>query len=270
MKYILLSIILFSSATYATDWVEKIQTIQSPLRDQVAYMNPPLPLTKYADIPIGDGSLSVDITFFLRKEIYSFSLYSGIRSYLFEMQEGARQSLRLRMTDDCGCSGGLSHNLLETSMYFFPRLNLPAVNAESGVFHVTLPTGEIFEIDTQSGSLARGALQELGPVDRNPDRHQRNFARVRYNGKGLTMRLDRRAGYPELIYSQSYNVNEDIKNALVEFDGKTCKIGKEHLFSQVEDENLQFLFPTDEPLFAFIESKCKWPGFADTIKQRFP
>lgn len=260
MKAYLGLLLIYSSVSLAQMAPAILSESRAPARDHVEAHGPVYP--SRTTLPVGDGSAQVGVVraqgTYVGFEFNTRGANGGQRTYNFEFPERARQGIRLRITDDAQIAGaGLSANLLETSIYFFPRRVVPSVTAQNGSLLVTLPTGEIMEVDTASQRLS-GALVETAPQDTNPNRHARRFAALNYTGTGLTIRVDRRAGIPEEVYTQSFNSNEDITNAIVSYRGRTCRIRKDQLFQQGETTNSYPLFADDASLFQLIATRCGW------------
>jgi hypothetical protein len=215
-------------------------------------------------VPMGDGGTLVSTKIDNRFGLVEFSFVArgkmgGERSWIFGMPERARQTMNVHITDDTKSADGLSARLLETSLYFFPRKVHSTIEGVEGVLRVTLPTGEAVDFDPNSQAIVGGVLKETGALDLNPDRVKRKFAQVAYEGAGVMIRVDRRAGSPEGVYKSSYNVNEDIKNATVSFKGQICKVPKELLFDQNAERGFYFLYPTDQEFYEkVLKVKCGW------------
>jgi hypothetical protein len=157
------------------------------------------------------------------------SPHGSNRAFRFRFPERSRRNINIAITEDAGISGLMSHDLLETTVLFVPRLVIPYIeHVELGsrsARRVFLPTLEPIYIDAISHEIISGVLSE-GPMDMNPSRHERNFIPLNYSGKGIMIRADRRAGTPEHIYSQSFNRNERIREATLTYRGRTCHVPK--------------------------------------------
>lgn len=168
------------------------------------------------------------------------------REFEMEFRNRARQDIQLHVTDIP--SEYLSERM-ESYFYFFPRLNLPAIQwsaADAKTFTMILPTGEPVVFDAASKEIVGGVLSETAPVDLGPDRFKRKFAAISYTGTGLYFRVDRRGNDPRLGTT-----------ATVYQGQKTCKIPSALLFNQGEHSHVEFLFATDAEFNALLKKKCQ-------------
>ncbi|MBC7397695.1 MAG: hypothetical protein H7333_09655 [Bdellovibrionales bacterium] len=168
------------------------------------------------------------------------------REFHFEFKDRARQDIQLRVTDFPTEFGS---QRMETYLYFFPRLNLPAIEAsEPGheTLKVTLPTGEAVFFDGKSKVMTGGALVETFPIDMGPDRFKRKFCGIQYKGTGLMLRVDRRGNDPRIDTV-----------ATIQNGAKPCIIPASLLFNQSEKAHLEFLYPTDDAFREFLQKQCK-------------
>ena len=89
----------------------------------------------------------------------------------------------------------------------------------------------------------------------------RGFAGLSYTGRGLMIRVDRRSGTPEHIYTQAFNQNERINEATLTYRGKTCYVAKELIWANATNADLgaYFLYASDEEFLAkVVNPKCGW------------
>ena len=168
------------------------------------------------------------------------------REFSFNFRSRARQDIYLAVTD--APNEYLSHRM-ESYFYFFPRKNLPAIEAigtgESAELKVTLPTGEEAYFNRNTFEVLRGALEETAPIDLGPDRFSRKFAGIRYTGSGIVIRVNKRGGDPRLGTI-----------ATVSQGKKTCKIPSAMLFNQRQDSDVEFLFSDDRDVNTLLHQKC--------------
>jgi len=169
------------------------------------------------------------------------------RTFDFRFQSRARQNIFFSVTD--APSEYLSQ-LMESYIFLFPRKVLPAVEwidspGKRPALVVTLTTGEKVEFDGATHEVVSGALEEAGSIDLNPDRFKRKFARIRYLGTGVSLRVDKRGGDPRLGTT-----------ATITKGAQTCKIPSSLLFNQDESSEVEFLFPTDPEFHQFLIKKC--------------
>jgi hypothetical protein len=169
------------------------------------------------------------------------------RTFNFRFESRARQNIFFSVTD--APSEYLSQ-LMESYIFLFPRKVLPAVEwiaspGQKSAMVVTLTTGEKVEFDGATREILSGALEETGPIDLNPDRFKRKFAKIRYRGTGVSLRVDKRGGDPRLGTT-----------ATITKGTQTCKIPSSLLFNPDESSEVEFLFPTDPEFHQFLIKKC--------------
>ena len=169
------------------------------------------------------------------------------RTFTFHFQSRARQNIFLSVTD---APTEYLSQLMESYLYLFPRKVLPALEwiktpGQAARMKVTLPTGETVDFDGETHEVTGGVLEETAPIDLNPDRFKRKFARIRYRGTGVMLRVDKRGGDPRLGTTATIT-----KGTL------TCKIPSSLLFNQDESSEVEFLFPSDPEFDQFLIKKC--------------
>ncbi len=173
------------------------------------------------------------------------------------------KDIRFQITDDSKLSGKMSHDLLETTVYFFPRLNLPSVEIietdDGQIRRYKLNTGETFDVDAITKKTIGGVL-DFDPIDLTPSRHERKFAGINYSGNGIMVRADRRAGTPSLNYDTAFNSNERNTEATVTHKDKTCYIKKKHIWDtpHLKDSRPTIKHEDDQALLKTINKYCKW------------
>lgn len=188
----------------------------------------------------------------------------SVRSFQLNFAHRSIQNMNLKITEDSGLTGNMSHDLLESSFHFVPRRVVPyleVIPREGGQLRrIYLPTNESFDVRTESGEIVGGVLAE-DPMDMTLSRHDRRFAGLRYLGRGIMIRADRRAGTPEHIYAQSFNRHERIREATLTHAGKTCYVPKELIWENAHDANKGafFRYGTDQEfLDQVVNPRCKW------------
>ncbi len=188
------------------------------------------------------------------------------RQYRFVFEERSKQNINLSITEDAGLTGLMSSDLLESTIVFIPRKNLPYVEVEpeqqtsSCTRKIFLPTGEFMVLNALTNEIIDGVLKE-SPMDMTVSRHQRKFAGLDYTGNGIMIRADRRAGTPEHTYTQSFNVNENISKAVITRKGKTCLVSKSLIWENTmnADVGAYFKYSTDQEfLDKVINPICGW------------
>lgn len=193
---------------------------------------------------------------------------SPTREFTFSFTERSRQNMHLEITDDVAVAGTLSADLMHKVMIFIPRTIFPYVKSsheeDCCQTKVYLPTGEFAIFDTFSKEIVGGILAEL-PIDRSPNRHTRNFARIEYKGNGITIEASRRAGTPEHTYSTPFNSNENVKKAIIKHKGKVCRVSKKVIWENTldTDKKAYFKYNTDQEFLDSVINKtgvngCSW------------
>lgn len=183
------------------------------------------------------------------------------RSFLFNFPDRARQDMHLLVTDDVARSGRYSHDNMFRELAFFPRVMLPSIKAtaDGNRYLVTLPTGEPVVFDRRSREIVAGVLREDKPMDRNPNRHLRDYPAVSYRGQYLVISSEQRGDS-----TRNARVWKQRRNAVIRYPAggyKPCRVGREELWDQHpfpgdRDPRLTMRFSDDEALYRFIESRC--------------
>lgn len=192
------------------------------------------------------------------------SEHGSDRTFRFRFPLRHSQNMHISITENAGLTGNMSHDLLETTIVLLPRKVIPSIEVlqvgEREIRRVQLPTSETIDFDTSTNEIVDGVMSEAA-MDMNPSRHARRFAGLQYNGRGLVIRVDRRAGTPEHIYTQSFNQHERIKEATVTYRGKTCYVPKNLIWANAHNADLgaYVLYASDKDfLEKVINPKCGW------------
>ena len=193
------------------------------------------------------------------------------RIYRFNFEERSKQNINLRVTDNSGLTRRMSHDLLESTFIFLPRLVLPYVEVQPGcdasIRRLHLPTDEIVEFSAITGEILNGVLSER-PIDIEPNRHRREFAGIEYSGNGIVIRADRRAGTPEHNYNTAFNINERTSEAIVTHQGKVCYVPKSMIWINFDNANegAYFKYTTDQEFLDVVANGyCEWNITMDDI-----
>jgi hypothetical protein len=163
------------------------------------------------------------------------------RNFSFVTEDHARRDVYLWLTDYNG-SGRIS-DMYETVMVFLPRNNQMSIEEKDNDMIVTLTTGEEVIFSAQDKTIQGGVLSE-DPLDLNPDRNQRHFSRVHYNGKGIVIRSDIRANDPRQVK----------KSRVMRVGKDTCVVDTKVFWTQ--EDFPQFKFVDDESAYSAIEKNC--------------
>lgn len=190
--------------------------------------------------------------------------HGSTRSYSFEFPQRHVHNAHISITENSGLTSLMSHDLLETTIVLIPRKVIPSIevfNFNGEQFRrITLNTNETIDVKTISGEIVDGAFKEL-PMDMTASRHDRKFVGLQYQGRGIMIRVDRRAGTPEHIYTQSFNRNERIKDATLTHQGKTCHVSKDLIWENATnpDKTVYFKYKTDQEfLDRVVNTRCNW------------
>ena len=188
------------------------------------------------------------------------------REFRLNFEERSKQNMNITITENSGLTGNMSHDLLESTIILIPRKVLPYAeveqdkDSESCERKIFLPTGEFMILNAITNEIVAGVIKE-SKMDMTESRHQRKFAGLEYTGNGIMIRADRRAGTPEHIWAQSFNVNEKIAQATITRKGKTCVVSKELIWVNTKNADIgaYFKYGTDQEfLDKVINPICGW------------
>ena len=190
--------------------------------------------------------------------------FESTRTYNFEFPQRHVHNAHISITENSGLTSQMSHDFLETTLVLLPRKVIPSIevfqfNGEQ-FRRITLVTSETIDVKTVSGEIVDGVFKEL-PMDMTPSRHDRKFVGLEYQGRGIMIRVDRRAGTPEHIYTQSFNRHERIKDATLTHQGKTCYVPKELIWVNAEDadKGVYLRYSSDQEfLDRVVNPRCRW------------
>ena len=163
------------------------------------------------------------------------------RNFSFVTEDHARRDVYLWLTDYNG-SGAIS-DMYETVMVFLPRNNQMSIEEKDNDMIVTLPTGEEVVFSATDKTIKGGVLSEE-PLDFNPDRSQRKFSRVQYQGSGIVIRSDLRANDPRLAK----------KSKIMRVGKEPCLVDSKTFWTQ--EDFPQFKYIDDESAYAAIAEYC--------------
>ena len=183
------------------------------------------------------------------------------RTFNFDYLEQARQNLGL-MVDDIP-NHTVSHTMHSLFM-FFPRKNMFVVEQLTGTINVTLPTGEKVIFQKESKEIVDGVFRE-GPVDVSKDRFKRQYADLKYQGKGVILRANARGQSPQLGEYEDSAIDLDygLKGStdVLLFNGATgqrCRRPKIDFWEPLDVTPIEFKFPTDEAFDEYLKKNCGW------------
>ncbi len=181
------------------------------------------------------------------------------RTFNFEYPEHARQNIAL-LVDDAP-NDTVSHTMHSYFM-FFPRKQLPVLEQGSKKLEVTLPTGEKVNFDRDSKQIISGVLQE-GPLDMSRDKHKRIFPDLRYQGRGVVLRVNARGQSPQLRQPSSERIDQDFGNRGADevlimngTTGQKCRRPKTDFWDELDVSPIEFKFATDDAFELYLQNNC--------------
>jgi hypothetical protein len=184
---------------------------------------------------------------------------SSQRSFKFDYFEHARQNLAMQVFD---APNNVDNHLMHSIFMFFPRKNMPLVEQLTGTVDVTLPTGEKMIFQKDSKEVVDGVFTE-GPVDVSKDLVKRQYADLKYQGKGIVLRVNARGLSPQLgefektkidlEYGLSGSAEVLILNGTT---GQRCRRPKSDFWEPIDVSPIEFKFPTDEAFDLYLKKNC--------------
>jgi len=181
------------------------------------------------------------------------------RAFHFDYLEQARQNLALEVDD---APNDTTSHTMHSLFMFFPRKNLPLVEQLSGTIDVTLPTGEKIIFQKDSKEIMDGVFTE-GPVDVSRDRHKRQYADLKYHGKGIVLRANARGQSPQLGQYEIEKIDMEfgIKGSVDVLiingtTGERCRRPKIDFWENLDVSPIEFKFATDEEFNEYLKTHC--------------
>lgn len=181
------------------------------------------------------------------------------RSFNFDYLEQARQNIALQVDD--APNSTVSHTMHSIFM-FFPRKTLPIVEQLTGTIDVTLPTGEKVIFQKDSKEIVDGVFTE-GPVDVSGDRFKRQYADLKYQGRGVVLRVNARGQSPQLGQFENLKIDMEygIKGSadVLIINGSTgqrCRRPKTDFWEPLDVSPIEFKFPTDVEFNEYLKTNC--------------
>jgi len=143
--------------------------------------------------------------------------------------------------------------LMHRLMHFFPRRYLPAI-VNAGENHiVTLPTGEEVRFDAVTKEIRGGVFTE-SPVDLSPDRTDRMYPTVTYQGQGVLVRADARGADPRLGTTATISAGTPPSSCDKPSGCRQCEVPSKELWEQVGA--VRFKFQTDPEFDRYLTARC--------------
>ncbi len=263
------------SITMQVDWQEKtastafsIKTTKEPLKDKLLPIGHDFWETKsLGEVSVSRGSASSTNTF----EGFSFENLGdnkivktaknpvAARHFNFDYVEHARQNLSLRV-DDIPSSTN-SHGM-HSHFMFFPRKQIFLLEQLAGTLEVTLPTGEKMVFSKDSKEIVDGVFTE-GPLDLSKDKSKRNYADLRYNGKGIILRANARGQSPELGQFERDKIDSEFGSKgsvdvliINGTTGQRCVRPKTDFWEPLDVTPIEFKFATDKEFDEYLKQNC--------------
>lgn len=262
------------SITMRVDWQEKVMSPEivlkmtiAPLKDSVLPLNHEYHQSRsVGELSVSRGSATPENA----TEGFSFenmgdnrivnSRFDGSqRGFNFDYIEQARQNMAMQIDDSPNDT--ISHTMHSIFM-FFPRKNMFVVEELSGTIDVTLTNGEKMIFQKDSKEIVDGVFSE-GPIDYSPDRHKRQYADLKYQGKGVVLRVNARGQSPQL--GQFENVKIDMEHGLKGSaevlimngaTGQRCRRPKVDFWEPLDVSPIEFKFPTDAEFDLYLKKNC--------------
>lgn len=184
---------------------------------------------------------------------------SSQRSFNFDYPEQARQNLSLEVWD--APNDTVSHTM-HSIFWFFPRKQMFLVEQQNNEYKVTLPTGEPMFFHKDTKEVLGGVFVE-GPVDTSVNRHKRHFPDLRYQGRGVVLRVNARGQSPQLgQFSTTQIDNEFGVEGSVDVliingtTGEKCRRPKKDFWEPIDVSPIEFKFATDEEFDIYLRNNC--------------
>jgi hypothetical protein len=151
---------------------------------------------------------------------------------------------------------------MHTLFRLFPRKQFPIVEQLSGTIDVTLPTGEKMIFRKDSKEIVDGVFQE-GPLDLSSDRFKRQYADLRYTGRGVVLRANARGQSPQLGQFEKAQIDMEFglrgsADVLIinGSTGQRCRRPKIDFWDTIDVSPIEFKFPTDEGFDLYLKKNC--------------
>ncbi len=181
----------------------------------------------------------------------------GYREFSFQFHDA--HAPKFILSDNAKLSGRDSHDNMVTVMMFFPRRVRPWLEPSNDEWVVHLGNGETAVFDPATKEVKGGVFREA-PIDLNPDRTARHFARVAYQGNGLVLETSRRGESPEYTATQVFNRNENITHVKLRHRGRECLVRKDLVWEGSHgQQGVQFKYASDQEfLDRVVNPECGW------------
>jgi hypothetical protein len=181
------------------------------------------------------------------------------RDFSFEYLEQARQNLAMEVND---APNEIVSQGMHSIFMFFPRKNMFLVEQLTGTIDVTLPNGEKIIFQKDSKEVVNGVFKE-GPVDVSADRFGRQYPDLKYQGKGVVLRVNARGQSPQLGQFENLKIDMDygLKGSAEVLiingtTGQKCRRPKNDFWELIDVTPIEFKFSTDEDFDRYLKRNC--------------
>jgi hypothetical protein len=177
------------------------------------------------------------------------------RDFQFRFDDRARQDIHLMISDWVASRDRVFRlsELMHRLMHFFPRSYLPAIVNAGDNNIVTLPTGEEVRFDALTKEIRGGVFTE-SPVDLSPDRTDRKFPTVTYQGQGVLVRADARGADPRLGTTATISAGTPPSSCDKPEGCRQCEVPSKELWDQ--SGAVRFKFQTDQEFDRYLTARC--------------
>ena len=181
------------------------------------------------------------------------------RAFSFDYLGQARQNIAFQVDD--APNENISHTM-HSIFLFFPRKNLPVVEQLADTLAVTLPNGEKVTFQKDSKEIVGGVFTE-GPVDVGREKTKRQYPDLRYQGKGVVLRVNARGQSPQLgefeatPIDQEYGLRGSAEVLIMNgATGQRCRRPKADFWEPVDVSPIVFKFASDEAFHEYLLANC--------------
>lgn len=181
------------------------------------------------------------------------------RAFNFEYPEHARQNIAMQIDDTPNEKNSQD---LHSVFMLFPRKQLPILEQLTNTMEVTLATGEKIIFNKESKEIIGGVFEE-GPVDTGNDRTTRQYADLKYTGRGVVLRVNARGQSPQLGEFEKTKIDMDFGNTgsaevliINGTTGQKCRRPKIDFWDTLDVAPIEFKFATDEEFEIYLQNNC--------------
>jgi hypothetical protein len=253
------------------DWKNKIKSpvlvlnaTVAPTKDTLAPLNHEFVESKtHGEVMIGRGSRfpasgTEEFSFVNVGENRIIQGRNASRTFNFEYPEHARQNIALLIDD---APNDTVSQTMHSYFMLFPRKQLPTLEQKGKTLDVTLPTGEKMIFHKESKEIIGGVFHE-GHLDKTSDKFKRSYPDLRYQGRGVILRVNARGQSPQLAEGPNQIDgefgNRGSKEVLIinGTTGERCRRPKTDFWDNMDVSPIEFKFPTDEAFEIYLQNHC--------------